>query len=101
MCPYSESIELYRLGCRAELQNDLIKAQECYRLAVSLEPDSPIFIQAAAQLALRLGRHEDAENLYLEAIESADRRSGGANGLTTSLVCGLIDLRRRHAQIGR
>ncbi len=88
MCPYSESMELYRLGRRAELGNNFGKAGKCYRLAVCLEPDNPIYIQAAAQLAQRLGKHGDAERLYLETIECAKRASGSSKALITALVCG-------------
>ena len=87
MCPYSQSLELYHLGRRAELESNLNKAGKCYRLAVSLEPDNPIYIQAMARLAQRLGNRKEAESLYLKAIDCAKRVSCGSNALITSLIC--------------
>lgn len=92
MCPYSQSLELYHLGRRAELETNLNKAGKCYRLAVRLEPDNPIYIQATARLAQRMGKRGDAKSLYLEAIECAKRVSDNSNALITALVCGLRGL---------
>lgn len=89
MCTNSQSLELYHSGRRAELETNLNKAGKCYQLAVSFEPDNPIYIQAMARLAQRLGKREDAESLYLEAIECAKRVNGGSNALITALVCRL------------
>lgn len=89
MCPYSQSLELYHSGRRAELESNLNKAGKCYRLAVRLEPENPIYIQAMAKLAQRLDKHGDAERLYLEAIKCAKHVSGHSNALVTALVCRL------------
>lgn len=92
MHPNSQSLELYRSGRQAELKVDFNEAERCYRLAVCLEPANPVYIQAMAKLAQRLGRHGAAERLYLEAIECAKHVSGHSNALVTALVCGLRGL---------
>lgn len=91
----NESMELFRLGRWAESEEAFRKAHRFYCLAVSLNPDEPVFIRATARLAARLGRHDEAETLFREAIDCARLRSGCASALTTSLICALRDLRAR------
>lgn len=83
-------VQLYYGGCRAELDNDLKKAEELCCLAASQDPSKPIYLQIAAQVAARKGRVQDARWRYREAFDCTAYAAGYGNAVVTSLTCGAL-----------
>jgi tetratricopeptide (TPR) repeat protein len=90
---HDRSLKLFLAGRKAEQAGDLEAARRCYCLAVSVDPENLTCIQAAAKLACRMGRNDDARALYQEAIDSAKRSRSYPNAMLTSLVCESLSLR--------
>lgn len=88
----SRSLEFFRLGRQVEQAGDFLEARKFYSLALSFDPDNPIYIRAAGDLASRMGKAREAAFLYEEAIECAKIRSGNVSALVTMLRCALRDL---------
>lgn len=87
MTPHDHSVGQYFEGHKFELAGDFAKARKFYCLAVSMQPDNPIYIQAAARLALRMGNAADAKALLEEALACSRRNDNYLTATFTSLVC--------------
>jgi len=87
MTQHDLSVRHYSAGHELERAGDFSAARKCYCMAVSLEPDNPVYIQAAAKLALRIGNTEDARFLFQEAVACSRSSHKHATATFTSLIC--------------
>ncbi|MBI5480725.1 MAG: tetratricopeptide repeat protein [Deltaproteobacteria bacterium] len=83
----------YNYGLALAGTRQLDKALEQFRLAIKLDPIEPEYHVAAGVTLLRLGRIDEAEQLFRHAVVVGDGHAGAARNLA------LIDeLRRRRAE---
>lgn len=86
------SMAIYLDGRRAMQGGDLDKAFTAFRWASCLDPHNPLYSHAAAQAASQAGNQEDAESLYLRAINDVEDVFGPAHQHVSVVAQDLVAL---------
>ncbi len=81
-------------GCAALYKRDFETAARAFALAVSLDPENPLYLGSAALTASRLGNFAESERLYKCSIEEAKNVFGPDDPQVATVTFGLVDLYR-------
>lgn len=81
-------------GCEALYKRDFDTAARSFALAVSLDPENPLYLGGAALNALRMGNFTESEALYLRSIEAAKTVFGPDDPQVATVTFGLVELYR-------
>lgn len=82
-------------GRKAMLKTFPESASTALRWVSSLNPENPVFVHAEAIVALRAGRHRDAENLLKRAMAATKRAFGASHPQVAAIVHDLHELYER------
>ena len=63
----------YQLGALAESRIDYGQAERYYRQALQLQPDNPVYLNAAGNLSLTLGHYQKSEKFLQRALELREK----------------------------
>jgi tetratricopeptide (TPR) repeat protein len=63
----------YQLGRLAESRVDYGQAEKYYRQALQLQPDNPVYLNAAGKLSWTLGHYPESEKLLKRALELREK----------------------------
>lgn len=86
------SAKAYRAGQEAMIRGDFKAARTSFQSARTLVPKNPNYILALAGAVSRLGEHQEAEDLYREAIACAEEAVGPNHPLVAVTAHALVEM---------